>query len=163
MPIPAGVLLGSGLAVAALTGAVPLLFGGQVFQSAIIEFTLPVFGDIKFVTATIFDIGVYLVVVGLVIDVLRSLGSEVDRRSEAEGAAQAEAEQRRREAQADAAAALAASRNSADSTVLASPSHNGTTDDRRRGSGGASAGATSAHTGSGHAGGSDLGTGTVAP
>jgi multicomponent Na+:H+ antiporter subunit A len=108
MPIPAGVLLGSGLAVAALTGAVPLLFGGQVFQSAIIEFTLPVFGDIKFVTATIFDIGVYLVVVGLVIDVLRSLGSEVDRRSEVEGLAQAEAEQRRREAQADAAAARAA-------------------------------------------------------
>jgi multicomponent Na+:H+ antiporter subunit A len=168
MPIPAGVLLGSGLAVAALTGAIPLLFGGQVFQSAIVEFTLPVFGDIKFVTATIFDIGVYLVVVGLVIDVLRSLGSEVDRRSETEGAAQAEAEQRRREAQADAALALAASRsaaasgNSADPAVSASSSRAGTTDGRRA-SGGASAGATSAHTGSGHTGGSDLGSGTVTP
>jgi multicomponent Na+:H+ antiporter subunit A len=37
-----------------------------------------VFGDIKFVTSTLFDIGVYIVVVGLVLDVLRSLGSEID-------------------------------------------------------------------------------------
>ncbi|MFC7403392.1 Na+/H+ antiporter subunit A [Citricoccus sp. GCM10030269] len=104
MPIPAGVLLGSGLAVAAITGVVPLFFGGEVFQSAILEATLPLFGHVKFVTASIFDIGVYLVVVGLVIDVLRSLGSEVDRRSEAESAAQVEADRRRREAQGRAAA-----------------------------------------------------------
>jgi multicomponent Na+:H+ antiporter subunit A len=56
----------------------PLLFGGSVFQSAIVEFWLPVFGDIKFVTSTIFDIGVYIVVVGLVLDVLRTLGAEID-------------------------------------------------------------------------------------
>ena len=30
-------------------------------------------------SSTFFDIGVYLVVVGLVLDVLRSLGAEVDR------------------------------------------------------------------------------------
>ena len=50
----------------------------------------------KLVSATIFDIGVYLVVIGLVIDVLRSLGSEVDRRSEADASARAEADRRRR-------------------------------------------------------------------
>lgn len=77
-PVGAGTLLGIGLATAAFSGVVPLLLGGQVFQSAIIEFWLPVFGDIKFVTSTIFDIGVYIVVVGLVLDVLRSLGSEID-------------------------------------------------------------------------------------
>ena len=33
-------------------------------------------------TSTIFDIGVYLVVIGLVLDVLRSLGAEVDRQSQ---------------------------------------------------------------------------------
>jgi len=43
-----------------------------------VELWLPVFGDIKFVTSTIFDIGVYIVVVGLVLDVLRSLGAEID-------------------------------------------------------------------------------------
>ena len=56
----------------------PLLLGGQVFQTAILEFWLPVFGDVKFVTSTIFDIGVYIVVVGLALDVLRSLGAEID-------------------------------------------------------------------------------------
>jgi multicomponent Na+:H+ antiporter subunit A len=82
-PISAGMLLGTGLALAALTGLVPLFLGGQVFQSAIIEFWLPVFGDIKFVTSTLFDIGVYLVVVGLALDVLRSLGAEIDEHFEA--------------------------------------------------------------------------------
>ncbi|HET9347627.1 MAG TPA: MnhB domain-containing protein, partial [Arthrobacter sp.] len=60
------------------SGLMPLLLGGEVFQSAIIEFWLPVFGDVKFVTSTIFDIGVYIVVVGLALDVLRSLGAEID-------------------------------------------------------------------------------------
>jgi multicomponent Na+:H+ antiporter subunit A len=77
-PISAGMLLGTGLATAAVAGFVPLLLGGQVFQSAIFSFWLPLFGDIKFVTSTIFDIGVYLVVVGLALDVLRSLGAEID-------------------------------------------------------------------------------------
>ena len=40
-------------------------------------------GHIEFVTSTIFDIGVYLVVIGLVLDVLRSLGAEVDRQANA--------------------------------------------------------------------------------
>ncbi|WP_120520621.1 Na+/H+ antiporter subunit A [Arthrobacter celericrescens] len=96
-PISAGMLLGTGLALAALTGLVPLFLGGQAFQSAIIEFWLPVFGDIKFVTSTLFDIGVYLVVVGLALDVLRSLGAEIDEHfdeaSGPAGAAPGEAEQ----------------------------------------------------------------------
>jgi multicomponent Na+:H+ antiporter subunit A len=77
-PISAGMLLGTGLATAAAAGFVPLLLGGQVFQSTVIGFWLPLFGDIKFVSSTIFDVGVYLVVVGLALDVLRSLGAEVD-------------------------------------------------------------------------------------
>ncbi|MDR6686857.1 multicomponent Na+:H+ antiporter subunit A [Arthrobacter sp. 1088] len=84
--VSAGTLLGTGLATAAASGFVPLLLGGQVFQSAIIEFWLPVFGDVKFVTSTIFDIGVYIVVVGLVLDVLRSLGAEIDEHFEEKGA-----------------------------------------------------------------------------
>ena len=84
--VSAGTLLGTGLATAAASGFVPLLLGGQVFQSAIIEFWLPVFGDVKFVTSTIFDIGVYIVVVGLALDVLRSLGAEIDEHFEEKGA-----------------------------------------------------------------------------
>ena len=85
-PVSAGLLLGGGLGLAGLSAAAPLFFGGQILQSAIIKFTWPVFGEIKFVTSTIFDIGVYLVVVGLVLDVLRSLGSEIDERSEGSSA-----------------------------------------------------------------------------
>lgn len=40
--------------------------------------TLPILGDIKLVTALFFDLGVYLIVVGLVLDVLRSLGARLD-------------------------------------------------------------------------------------
>ena len=73
-----GMTLVAGGAAAAVSGVAPLLLGGEVFQSAIVQLWLPVFGDIKFVTSTIFDIGVYIVVVGLALDVLRSLGAEID-------------------------------------------------------------------------------------
>ena len=59
-----------------------LLLGGEVLQTAILEATLPVLGDVKLVTSLFFDIGVYLVVVGLVLDVLRSLGAELDRQED---------------------------------------------------------------------------------
>ena len=81
-PFNPGILLGVGLATAALAAGVPLLLGGQVLQSAILTMWLPVFGDVKFVTSTLFDVGVYMIVVGLVIDVLRSLGSRIDEQIE---------------------------------------------------------------------------------
>ncbi|MEA5457215.1 Na+/H+ antiporter subunit A [Sinomonas sp. JGH33] len=92
-PFNPGRLLGVGLATAALAGGIPLLAGGHVLESAIITLWLPVFGDVKFVTSTIFDVGVYFIVVALVIDVLRSLGARIDEQLE-EGA-QADAERAR--------------------------------------------------------------------
>ncbi|HEY0215267.1 MAG TPA: MnhB domain-containing protein, partial [Cellulomonas sp.] len=62
-----------------------LLAGGSVLQSWIIDIHAPLIGDIHLVTSLFFDIGVYLVVVGLVLDMLRSLGAEIDRQSEADG------------------------------------------------------------------------------
>jgi len=56
-----------------------MFFGKDALYSEFFEATVPVLGHVEFVTATFFDIGVYLVVVGLVLDVLRSLGAEVDR------------------------------------------------------------------------------------
>ncbi|WP_030160850.1 Na+/H+ antiporter subunit A [Glycomyces sp. NRRL B-16210] len=81
-PIDAGRLLGTGLLVAVGTGAVSMLLGGTVLQSAILHFELPLIGDLHFVTSAFFDIGVYLIVVGLVLDILRSLGAEIDRHRE---------------------------------------------------------------------------------
>ncbi|MFD1345577.1 Na+/H+ antiporter subunit A [Nesterenkonia halotolerans] len=85
IPFSAGALMGWGLAVACFTGLVPLLAGGQAFQSFDVELTLPLFGYHHFVSAVLFDVGVYLVVIGLIVDILRSLGSEIDVRSEREG------------------------------------------------------------------------------
>ncbi len=90
-------LAGGGLALASLAGLMPLFFGGQVLQSAYVEFhDLWLLGDVKLVTATVFDIGVYLVVVGLVVDVLRSLGSEIDRRGDEARIAREKARRHRR-------------------------------------------------------------------
>ena len=55
-----------------------LLVGAPVLSSALIQIDVPVLGTVKFVTALFFDLGVYLIVVGLVLDVLRSLGARVD-------------------------------------------------------------------------------------
>jgi multicomponent Na+:H+ antiporter subunit A len=52
------------------------------------------FGHVEFVTSTIFDVGVYLVVVGLTLDVLRSLGAEVDRQQEDDSDAENERAER---------------------------------------------------------------------
>ncbi|RBO87784.1 multisubunit sodium/proton antiporter MrpA subunit /multisubunit sodium/proton antiporter MrpB subunit [Nocardia puris] len=78
LPVDAGHLLGAGLALSAGTAAASLLLGAPPLSSAIIEVTLPIFGDVKLVTALFFDLGVYLIVVGLVLDVLRSLGARLD-------------------------------------------------------------------------------------
>lgn len=56
-----------------------------MLQTAVFELTVPVWGDVKIATALIFDIGVYVLVLGLVLDVLRSLGAEIDRHGEIEG------------------------------------------------------------------------------
>lgn len=83
-PVQPGLLLGSGLFLSAGVGLGALLVGGSVLQSWIIDIHLPVIGDLHLVTSLFFDIGVYLVVVGLVLDILRSLGAEIDRQGEAE-------------------------------------------------------------------------------
>lgn len=85
LPIQAGYLLGGGLVVAATAALTPLLFGGHVLQSAILDFSLPLYGDVHLVTSLFFDIGVYLIVLGLVLDLLRSFGAEIDRHGELEG------------------------------------------------------------------------------
>ncbi|WP_034620658.1 Na+/H+ antiporter subunit A [Cellulomonas sp. URHE0023] len=81
-PVQPGLLLGLGLFLSAGVGLVALLVGGSVLESWILDFHLPVVGDLHLVTSLFFDVGVYLVVVGLVLDILRSLGAEIDRRAE---------------------------------------------------------------------------------
>jgi multicomponent Na+:H+ antiporter subunit A len=78
LPLDAGKILGVGLGLSAGTAAASLLVGAPVLSSALIQIDVPVLGTVKFVTALFFDLGVYMIVVGLVLDVLRSLGARVD-------------------------------------------------------------------------------------
>jgi multicomponent Na+:H+ antiporter subunit A len=83
-PVDAGALMGTGLFIAAMSGLAPLAFGGAVLQSAVIDIHLPLLGDLHLVTSVFFDVGVYVLVVGLVLDLLRSLGAGIDRQAAGE-------------------------------------------------------------------------------
>lgn len=81
-PVDAGAVLGAGLLIAVGTGVGALVLGGEVLQSAIIDLHIPLLGHLHLVTSALFDVGVYLIVIGLVLDVLRSLGAEIDRHAQ---------------------------------------------------------------------------------
>jgi multicomponent Na+:H+ antiporter subunit A len=75
VPAPPGALLGTGIAVAGLTGAAGWLGGGYL-ESGKLSLELPLLGTVKATSSLGFDVGVYLVVVGLVATILRTLGEE---------------------------------------------------------------------------------------
>lgn len=76
--VPSHMILGIGLGVSAVTALVPVLLGGAVLEHGDYEAGLPIFGDVKFVSALAFDIGVYLVVVGLVLMAFAAFGEDLD-------------------------------------------------------------------------------------
>ncbi|MEU8817154.1 Na+/H+ antiporter subunit A [Actinoplanes sp. NPDC048796] len=96
-PVDAGLVLGTGLLIAVGTGAAALVAGGQVLQSALVDVTLPLIGHVHFATSACFDVGVYLIVVGLVLEILRSLGGELDRQHAAAETSDAPTERREKE------------------------------------------------------------------
>lgn len=80
VPVRASALLGSGLALAGLTGLVPLFMGGDLLESGSLTIDLPLFGSVKFVSPLLFDTGVYLLVIGLTVAVVRGLGETTEDR-----------------------------------------------------------------------------------
>lgn len=85
-PVHPGLLLGAGLFLSVGAGLLPLFFGGVPLQSFIVEAPIPIIGEVKLVTTLFFDIGVYLLVIGLVLDLLRSLGAEIDKQTDQDAA-----------------------------------------------------------------------------
>ncbi|HEU5486156.1 MAG TPA: Na+/H+ antiporter subunit A [Microlunatus sp.] len=94
-PVDAGVVLGAGLMTSGLSMLGPVLVGGRIGQSFDIVINAPylsylptpwgevtLLGEIHVVTSLIFDIGVYLVVVGVMLDLARSLGAGIDQHEE---------------------------------------------------------------------------------
>ncbi|NIC38493.1 monovalent cation/H+ antiporter subunit A [Halomonas desiderata] len=74
LPISYPIVAVSGLAVALATGLGSWLFGYPFLTSAFGHFHLPVVGEFELATAMLFDVGVYLAVVGAVLMILINLG-----------------------------------------------------------------------------------------
>jgi multicomponent Na+:H+ antiporter subunit A len=69
-------VVGGGLAIAAIVAGAPLLFGGSVMESASWTLHPPLLGKVKLSSVLAFDAGVYLVVVGLVMMMFESFGDD---------------------------------------------------------------------------------------
>lgn len=67
-------LMGLGLLLATLTAIAGWLGGGELLDMRVYETELPVLGDIKLTSSLPFDIGVYLVVVGVMLSITDTLG-----------------------------------------------------------------------------------------
>lgn len=78
IPIDAGRILGVGLLISAASVVVPLTLGYPPLTSTVWDVTLPQVGELHIVSAVFFDAGVYLIVIGLVLHILRSLGAQLD-------------------------------------------------------------------------------------
>ncbi|TDC00013.1 DUF4040 domain-containing protein, partial [Nonomuraea longispora] len=84
VPVHAGVLMGVGLTLSAGTAVIGLLFGSAALDMLATDVSVPLVGHVHLSTGLLFDLGVYISVIGMVQDVLRGLGAELDRQIDAE-------------------------------------------------------------------------------
>lgn len=76
LPVKAWTLLSAGLVLVTGTALAPLAFGRPVLDQPVGSWDLPGIGPLTVAGATVFDAGVYLVVVGLVAMVFEGLGDD---------------------------------------------------------------------------------------
>lgn len=80
VPIRPPAVIGAGLTLSVVTALVPLAFGEPALTSAVWQWQVPVLGKVKIASSLALDIGVYLLVLGVVLDLLRTLGSGIETR-----------------------------------------------------------------------------------
>ena len=73
-PVQPWTVLGAGLLLSAATATVPLLLGHAVLEASVVSVDLPVLGTVKATSSLLFDIGVYVLVIGLVRMVFEAFG-----------------------------------------------------------------------------------------
>ncbi len=78
LPVDPGRVLGIGLLIAAAAVLVPLPFGRAPLTTFYGHIEVPWVGHVSLPSALVFDAGVYLVVVGLVLHILHSAGGRLD-------------------------------------------------------------------------------------
>lgn len=69
-------VLGAGLLTASAAVVAPWLAGGQALQSGYTALEVPVLGYVPLASVLVFDSGVFLIVVGIVLMILTSLGAQ---------------------------------------------------------------------------------------
>ncbi|MBT8198017.1 MAG: hypothetical protein KJP12_05165 [Acidimicrobiia bacterium] len=79
LPVPAGAILGAGIMTAVATAIGGLVFGRALLDAGKLEIDAGWFGSWSVGSALLFDVGVFLVVVGLVSTVLLQLGDPEER------------------------------------------------------------------------------------
>jgi multicomponent Na+:H+ antiporter subunit A len=87
VPVQPTLFVGGGLLLAAATGAAGWVMGDALLHSATVEIGLPVVGHLKLTSTLLFDAGVYLLVLGLVLVLLTALGAQPEPEAEEEEAA----------------------------------------------------------------------------
>ena len=85
LPVQPWHLLGAGLLTAAGTALGPVLLGGDVLESGKIERDVALLGHVKASTTLLFDVGVYLIVVGLVLMMFEAFGEPPQQVPEGDG------------------------------------------------------------------------------
>ena len=72
-------VIGTGLTIALVTALAPAAFGLPVLATVELAVNLPVFGRVGLQTSVFLEVGVYVLIVGVVLDLLRSLGAGIER------------------------------------------------------------------------------------
>ncbi len=75
--LPPHLFLGLGLLMSALTAFIPVVLGGSILEHGDATFHLPVFDKVKVTSALSFDIGVDLVVIGLILMAFVAFGEDL--------------------------------------------------------------------------------------
>lgn len=76
LPIDYRLVTGAGLLIAALTGAGSFIFGQPFLSHTFTHAHLPLLGDAELATAVLFDLGVYLTVVGVTMTIILTIGED---------------------------------------------------------------------------------------
>ncbi|MDR4228258.1 Na(+)/H(+) antiporter subunit B [Bacillus mojavensis] len=76
LPVNFIYVAGAGLLLAVLTGVGSFVFGAPFLTHTFGYFHLPILGKTELATATLFDLGVYLVVVGITMTIIQTIGEE---------------------------------------------------------------------------------------
>jgi multicomponent Na+:H+ antiporter subunit A len=69
-------VLGVGLLLAGITALLPLLTGGEILDVDVATITMPLLGDLSLSSALLFDGGIYLAVVGIVLMAFEAFGED---------------------------------------------------------------------------------------